>query len=960
MTQWRVLLDGDSNKVEPQLRDVEVTVNADPFGDNATAFVGDVAGQRADEYREGRRVDFQVRDFDTQGTYQTVLAGYVVQSRPRSEGAGDILEVECYSFDTLLRRNEMNGDLSGQSVSDALKDLVQNHIPGVTYDSNQVNVVNDVTVQRPFTHERVDNILDQLRQLSGNETFGVDETLTFFFRPAETDTISRGIGPGDQFGYDLPERASESLNEVQVFFDDGDRSVIVDDGGRKQDLKESLGASEPVTQAESIMREQIQTRAEAVRAGKRVLQDRSPTLSGTVETFGLLDASPGDTIPVTIPQRGINDEFLIAQLTYHIDDTVEVTILRQPDDAQKSTDPHADMLVRMSDSLQRVEMRPARGEHDLDRRTRLIETAAGVQLSVSGTVDGTPLSEIAVTGVGFDALKQALIDKSTLTPDAIAVGTDDTAPARSQTDLGNQSAETSQTSGTSSGPTATFDASFSSPGTGIVEVGLRQTSGGSDDILIRGILETPVDNPSSVSISVAVGDDPDRTETVLTTTGQTYLRDVLADNSPTNPDGIAVGTATSVTLDESDTSLDSSSPLFSRALGNEIVTEIDSGSEWRDETAIPADKPAFVDGSVVANSQAAFVFEAENNSNPNLSSFSDSSFSGGAGVTLSGSDIITFSFTPDHEITNPAVALRGRENTTSPDVSVFLQGSQSLLDMPGSLGWVGQSATPTLPAGETAAVQVGGTNSVDVDVDLVVVYDADAISKSVTNWDNANGGSSGYLDDPPLFADQTVFEAIGIALPRPATDITLGSSFNDTTGSQFVEVEGNAGVGTTRNTNSETVSTTLTNTTIFANARFGLSRFDDTTVSETPLKNNAAQTVDLFNIQLGGGGIVETGPRAVDYRTFTTSGQSSNNTLTEMAVRDTNGDTLTHSRLASVFIGPELSLEFNETWSLQRSPLAVNQADFDPDIVNSSVVNGGDTSGTDYFIVSIDNISSSF
>jgi hypothetical protein len=931
MTQWRVLLDGDSNKVEPQLRDVEVTVNADPFGDNATAFIGDPAGQRADEYSEGRRVDFQVRDFDTQGTYQTVLAGYVVQSRPRSEGAGDILEVECYSFDTLLRRNEMNGDLSGQSVSEALKDLVQNHIPGVSYDPSQVDVVNDVTVQRPFTHERVDNILDQLRQLSGNETFGVDDTLTFFFRPAETDTISRGIGPGDQFGYDLPERASESLNEVQVFFDDGDRSVIVDDGGRKQDLKESLGASEPVTQAESIMREQIQTRAEAVRAGKRVLRDRSPTLSGTVETFGLLDASPGDTIPVRIPQRGINDEFVIAQLTYYIDDTVEVTILRQPDESQKSTDPHADMLVRMSDSLQRVEMRPARGEGDLDRRTRLIETAAGVQLSVSGTVDGTLLSEIAITGVGFDALKQALIDKSTLTPDAIAVGADDTPPARSQTDLGSQSAETSQTSGASSGPTATFDASFSSPGTGIVEVGLRQTSGGSDDILIRGILESPVDNPSSVSISVAVGNDPDRTETVLTTTGQEYVRDVLADNTPTNPDDIAVGTAASVTLDESDTSLDSS-PLFSRALGNEIVTEIDSGSEWRDETAIPDDKPAVIDGSVVANSQAAFVFEAENNSNPSLSSFSDSSFSGGAGVTLSGGDTISFTFTPDHDITNPAVALRGRENTTSPDVSVFLEGSQSLLDTPGSLGWVGQPTAPTLPADETATVQVGGVNNVDVDVDLVAVYDADAITKSVSNWDNANGGSGGYLDDPPLFADQSVVEAIGIALPRPVTDITLGSSFNDTTGSQFVEIEGNGGAGTTRNTNSETASTTLNSTTIFANARFGLSRFDDTTVSETPLTNNVAQTVDLFNIQLGGGGIVETGPRAVDYRTFTTSGQSSNNTLTEMAVRDTNGDTLTHSRLASVFIGPELSLEFNETWSLQRAPLSVNQPDLQPTI----------------------------
>jgi len=263
MVEW-VLVNGSNNEQVNELINVQYIDSANPFGDYIIAQIEDNLGNKFDEfpYATEVRVFLILED----GSFVNKFQGFVVERRESDQQGQDVLEIEAYSFDQFLRQNDVSNDQSGKLISEAIEDIVKTDTP-VSFDSSEVNVVDDFELRRSLQDERVETALQILSFESGNEGFGVTDGLKFFFRPRERNTISRGIDNTEWFNYDIPERGKESINEVEVRFDNGNRSVIVDKGSQKLEIQESLGLPEPATQRARISRPEITNAQDAESEG---------------------------------------------------------------------------------------------------------------------------------------------------------------------------------------------------------------------------------------------------------------------------------------------------------------------------------------------------------------------------------------------------------------------------------------------------------------------------------------------------------------------------------------------------------------------------------------------------------------------------------------------------------------------------------------------------------------------
>ena len=186
MTRWNFFQDGLTGIRETDLIDITTVESANPFGDYAVARIDDVEGNNYDGYGFGTRVDASIEpeenpDIDiaasetittaasttdtyggtvsTIGTYsnsgtvankrdeQVDFSGFVVERRENDESGADVLEVEAYSFDQFLRRNDVSLDQSGNLVSEALERIIRDDTP-VTYNASLIDVQNDVQLTR--------------------------------------------------------------------------------------------------------------------------------------------------------------------------------------------------------------------------------------------------------------------------------------------------------------------------------------------------------------------------------------------------------------------------------------------------------------------------------------------------------------------------------------------------------------------------------------------------------------------------------------------------------------------------------------------------------------------------------------------------------------------------------------------------------------------------------------------
>ena len=833
---YRVTRDGAT--VEDAVYDVDPVVDtANPFGDYAVIKLDDRGGTKFAEYERGTRVDVDVL---LPGATEAIerFTGYVVERRENEQAGADALEVEAYSFDQFLRRNTVTNDQRGNTISQALADIIQTDTP-VSYAAGNVDVGDDQELTRSYQGEAVENVLRDFAFKSNNEGFGVNDDLEFFFRPPETRHIDRGIDNTQWFQYDIPELGKEAINEVEVWYDDGDKSVVVDDGGDKLDLQDSLGLPSPGTQRAELNRPLVTDLGDAEDIGRKYLAFKTATLSGTVTTFGLYDAQPGDTIDITIDARGINGEFIIAAVEYRwgVDET-ELTIVEKRGDVD-------DILTELSDSVQRVEMQSADRDAPSSRITTTSATAA-ISGSVAPTADGEKL-----TNAGRNVIRDAWTGAGVDPIDTLVYGDDASGLSRSNTALGNQTGSASVTTSLNGGTGVTFSASVDDT---VQEVGLQTASG---DLVYRAVFDSPI-SVTDVDVALSVADDSSE-RSVLTTAGQTAVRDILADNAPALPDQYAYGTDDTLPT-ESDTTLGNASVF--QDLTDVLLESFFLQDDFEEFIApIADDRPLTFNASGnLTQLQTTQLEEAEEspgdgtvvstNIPGDYSSFDAVAFDG-AGQSTS----FTFRFdyrVPSGEATGDFY--RGLDNFDG-TITTRINGEQYTQSTFG-----GATADNTFAGGGLIDQEFEAGETIIFEFEITdhnsgrFILDTAQIHDNLNRFDNItserNGtvdtsGSSNILTAPGLFPEVQAFDVPVVNTRRTFQEARAEAEYDDVSQNQFLELS-NDGTNFTRTNNSETATATFGSATRELYARFSISHYEQNTV-ESP-RFDASQTIDSLEL----------------------------------------------------------------------------------------------------------------
>lgn len=588
--EWRVRRVSDSATVSG-VTDVKVVDTLNRFGRHAKAWIDDFDGTKWGDFRRGTALEFDVST-DGGSTFSRRFAGFVVERREADRGGADELEVEVYSYDHFLRRNNVTRSFTGQTISSILKEVVEDFTP-VTWNASNVTVVNDDTIDRDFEGEKVDNLIRELAGKSANEEFGVNDDLEFFFRPRETTAAPRNIDNSQWLSYDIPEAGKEALNEVQLFYGESgsgnEGSVVVTDGADKLELQNEIGTAGPVVFREEVTREDIDNEADARDKAEEILHDRETTLTGDVTTFGLFDAEPGQVIDIAIEPRGLDGEFRIAELKYEWGrDETAVTIVEK----RGATD---EKLVRLTDTLKRVEQRAAdrdvaatQFEGPLISQELLTVTATATTRTFGdarfnpgfgrdepgfgraepgfhiSSVDSVTQSETRATTSLLEAIRDGW--RGATPPDigTISVGDGTATVSRTDSSLANRLFEIDAPASAIGSARARFEGSRRAPQAfSLEELGVEAAAAGDTTLYARARMGTlSVDNNAPLDVRVTVEAADDATANgVITDTGATTTRDIIADNDPDAPTQFAFGT-------------DNTTPTTGdTALGAELSTE---------------------------------------------------------------------------------------------------------------------------------------------------------------------------------------------------------------------------------------------------------------------------------------------------------------------------------------------------------------------------------------------------
>jgi len=886
--EWRVTRDGTD--VETGVFDVDPVVDtANPFGDYCVFKLDDRGGQKFENYERGTRVDVAVSN-NAGITFDNRFTGYVVERRETEQSGADVLEVEAYSFDQFLRRNTVTNDQTGNLISEALADIIQTDT-AVSYVAGNVTVGDDQELTRGYQGVAVEEALRDLAFKSQNENFGVNDNLEFFFRPRETIHIDRGVDNTQWFNYDIPELGKEAINEVEVWFDDGDRSVIVDDGTDKLDLQDNLGLPSPGTQRAELNRPLITNISDAEDIGRKYLTFRNATLSGTVTTFGLYDAEPGDTIDITIDARGIDAEFVIAAIEYRwgVDQTI-LTIVEKRGDVD-------DILTEISDSVQRVEMNGANRDAPSNRITTTNATAI---VSLTADADGNTPDADRFVNDGRNAIRDAWTGDAPPDITTLVVGDDNSGLSRTNTALGNQtnSATVSQT--LPDAKTVEFSASITQ--TGVAEIGLEAAGG---TLITRATFDTPVDLDGTVTVTLTVSNDDSVSRGVLTNDGQTAIRDVLADNSPARPTDYAYG-SDNTAVSETDT-----------ALGNEVVSTdllevqvqfADSADEFRDISPdFAEDVPLGFDelNGRLEQQRVTFFEEAEDADNlaPIYNATAELSGDEGRELDQAGA-FVEIQFTPDHTIPVDELGVGYMFNTYNSfdgEILQILDGEQiNSVTYSGSTtqnsfsGFATSANDAELEAGTTHTwrVEAGTVNSGQFVVDMIYAFD----SRENINFSPTFDAGTASFNGPEFFAEQQRVEFDTASTRRLLDEASASQQWNNTDNNQYIELSNDGGSTFIRTTNSETASATFASPSRQVQTAIALSRYSGGTVT-TPTVGQFGQFVELHILSAN---IDST--TSEDIGTTTTRGIVQPNTITGETIREagvkSNGTLLTRHVLA--------------------------------------------------------------
>jgi len=859
---------------------VVVSDTFNPFGNFAKGFFDDLEGQLFDLFQRGTKVSFQYSNDNTSGFVQRFV-GYVVNDLEQEADGAEQLEIEAHTFDQFLRGDEVTNDQTGNTIFEALEDVITTDIPPVSWDASLVEVQNNIELTQSFQGETVEEFILSIRQKSAGEIFGVTENLEFFFEPSEISRTRRDIDNSQWVTHDIGEEAAETDNQVTVYYNDGNEAVTVDDTGDQLTLQENLAAGGPGQEGTSITRDDITNIEDAIDAGEAYLNGRAATLTGPVTTFDLNSAQPGDVIGITIEPRGIEGDFRIAENRMQWrSETNELTVV-----AKKGADD--DILIEQSKTLKRVENRPRDTSVIPDRVTdSLVE---GI-ITVSGSANTVPFEITRVTNDGRNLIRDGWIDEQAIDITELAVSSDDSRPIRSDSSLNSELTRTTVTQSLPDDYSVEFSGSVSA--TNVRTIGLFDSS---NTLIAVGRLEESVTDPS-ITFTLTVDTSPGEDKSALVENGQTATRDIIADTNPTFVNEYAFGSDTSNVV-ESDNSL---TTVATNEL--DVVLQDLSGGEFPDAIDSSTNDPLNYTGNGVQLAQSTFGFEAETKGGTIVT---DVAYSGGE-ATEEGSigATLSFNFSTDYVIPEERVVagirLSKTQDTGDPvSYEIRVDSSDPIIarnlsqETPGELVWItggyDEFANGTDLFGDhTLNLEITSSGADLLIADYVFVGDERYLDTA--NLDNTVHEDNGYLDDPKLYPDKFgLVDLESVTTDIPITSATVTQSYSDITNNQELQITPPGTVFS----NSDTETVDYTSRVTEVQASFSLSRYPvegTDPQSATPRFGYNGQilqdhqlSVDLDAIQRNEIGEVLlrsfTGPDTANSNTFAEGGQQSDGTL---------------------------------------------------------------------------------
>ena len=929
MTEFLVTRDGGT--IETGVFDVDPVVDTgNPFGDFCVIKMDDSGGEKFQTYGRGTRVDVAIdpesntltvtsgetitTDSGTTDSYTSVLnagtyenagtvestggtverfTGYVVERRETEQNGADVLEVEAYSFDQFLRRNTVTNDQRGHTITEALEDIIQTDTP-VTFNAANIDVGDDQELTRTYQGEGVETVLRDLAFKSNSENFGVTDELEFFFRPRETVHIDRGIDNTQWFGYDIPELGKEAINEVEVWFDDGDRSVIVDDGPDKLDLQDNLGLPDPGTQRAELQRPLITDIGDAEDIGRKYLTFRNATLSGTVTTFGLFDAEPGDTIDVEIAPRGIDDEFVIAAIEYRwgVDETI-LTIVEKRGDVD-------DILSELSESVQRVEMDGADRDAPKDRITT---TTAGAVVDVDVDADGNTPDADRFVNDGRRAVRDAWTGDDPPDITTLAVGSDGSGLSRSNGSLRNQTNSASVTQTLPDSTSVRFEATITQ--SDVQEIGLLAADG---TLIARATFDAPVDIDGTVGVTLAVNNDDAESRGVLTTTGQTAVRDVLADNGPAIPTDYAYG-GDGAEVAETDTAL--GNELVEVSLEEILVQRASTTAEWDGLADIgPTDPLAVVNDELSTLQTAQFRLADEPDRNESTTVTGVDGFIDGVHERLlDTTEFVEYDFSFDYRVPEENIGFRFRVDSGGDDgttFAYFIDGTGnerfSVFDDGFTPDWFGNNDFGTefnlgdIEPGETITARLEYVSGDRLQIDAVTVFDNRFHDGS--DFDNTLDANE-QLEDPSLFPDSFETTLEPATTRRNVTEAAATSTWRDgnVDNEQYLELQIGATVARSNNSTTASVSVADDDAESAVTSRINFSNYT-TDGSTTPTTGDSGQSISEWQLTANPDAVVSDSISSTLTRGIVPPDTLPDGTTIREAGIKSTGDLLTRHQLA--------------------------------------------------------------
>jgi len=436
-------------------------------------------------------------------------------------------------------------------------------------------------------------------------------------------------------------------------------------------------------------------------------------------------------------------------------------------------------------------------------------------------------------------------------------------------------------------------------------------------LISRGVFDSPDLINATVTFTVTI-DDATESNGVVTQTGQTAIRDIIADNNPQTPTRYAFGSNQSQPA-ETDTSL--TNETEDTNLKRVQLQNIDTPSEF-ESTITPSisdDSPLTIDqvNGAVTVKPVTYITEAENATFNGSIFQSVSTLSNDTGIDIGQNlrDSVTFQFklnqdVPANELT---VGTYAELDDWRGTVDYFFDGQKYTDEV------IGGSTSQNRPSGvvngvNDFALEAGTTHTLTAEtvaivdgnhiVDVLFAFDNRSQFNITTPAKSAFNGDT--YDFPELFPDGVSVSFAEVNTRREITELELVQTWNDTSNNTSVTLN----LGSQSKTVSnpiiqpngrirETLSVNQSNAARSASVDINLSRFIDTSsTSQVPRLGSAAQRMSFHILDANPDAITRSSIGEATTRAIFRSG-SLTSTLRESGQK-AGADLLTHSIFADV------------------------------------------------------------